>query len=97
MTKAAGFLEAEGYVPIFRAVDAMAKSTNVDVQGVVKLGGGLVAVAISGDLATVEEAVAIGEAAIGGNGTAPRFRSIVFANPCEPVAALAANPKTLGS
>lgn len=97
MTKAAAFLEAEGYVPIFRAVDAMAKSTNVEVKGVVKLGGGLVAVALSGDLATVEEAVAIGEAAITGSGAAPRFRSIVFANPCDPVAALAANPKTLGN
>lgn len=96
MTQATGFLEAEGYVPIFNAVDAMAKSTEVTISGVVKLGGGLVAVAVVGDLATVEEAIALGEAAIASLGPA-KYRSIVFANPCAPVAALAANPKVLVS
>ncbi len=96
MTQATGFLEAEGYVSIFNAVDAMAKSTEVTVSGVVKLGGGLVAVSVVGDLATVEEAISLGEAAISANSQA-KFRSIVFANPCGPVSALAANPKVLGT
>ncbi len=101
MTKACGFLECDGYVPIFHAVDAMSKSTEVTISGVVKLGGGLVAVSLTGDLATVEEAIAIGEAAIdrgGGEGAGkPRHRSIIFANPCAPVTALALNPKSLVS
>lgn len=96
MTKAAGFLEAEGYVSIFKAVDAMAKATDVDITGVVKLGGGLVAVAVSGDLATVEEAIAVGEAAANREGRPPS-KSIIFANPCDAVADIAADPKNLAA
>ena len=95
MTQATGFLEAEGYVSIFNAVDAMAKSTEVTVSGVVKLGGGLVAVSVVGDLATVEEAISLGEAAISAGGTA-KFRSIVFANPWG-FLALAAVPALLNA
>jgi ethanolamine utilization protein EutM len=54
MARAVGFIEAEGFVPIFDAVDAMVKATEVDVRGVTRLGGGIVAVAVAGDLATVE-------------------------------------------
>ena len=65
MARAVGFIEAEGFVPIFDAVDAMVKATEVDVRGVTRLGGGIVAVAVAGDLATVEEAVEIGEEVAG--------------------------------
>ena len=88
MARAVGFIEAEGFVPIFDAVDAMVKATEVDVRGVTRLGGGIVAVAVAGDLATVEEAVEIGEEvarAISGRAV----KSIVFASPCAPVGALA--------
>ena len=34
MARAVGFIEAEGFVPIFDAVDAMVKATEVDVRGV---------------------------------------------------------------
>ena len=44
MARAVGFIEAEGFVPIFDAVDAMVKATEVDVRGVTRLGGGIVAV-----------------------------------------------------
>ena len=90
------FIEAEGFVPIFDAVDAMTKSTEVDIRGTVRLGGGLVAVAVSGDLATVEEAVEIGEEtarAISGRGV----KSIVFASPAEPILAIAADITIIGS
>jgi len=89
-----GFIETEGFVPIFDAVDAIVKATNVTVEGVLRLGGGLVAVAVSGDLATVEEAAEVGEEtarAISG----ASVRSIVFANPCDAVAALAAHTPLL--
>lgn len=93
---AVGFIEAEGFVPVFDAVDAMTKSTEVDVRGVVRLGGGLVAVAVSGDLATVEEAVEIGEEtarAISGRGV----KSVVFASPAEPIVALAGDITLIGN
>ena len=91
MSEAAGFIEAEGFVPIFDAVDAMVKATEVTVRGTMRLGGGIVAVALMGDLATVEEATEIGaetaRAVSGGKVT-----SIIFANPSVPVAAIAMNP-----
>ena len=88
---AAGFIEAEGFVPIFDAIDAMVKATDVTVSGTVRLGGGIVAVAVTGDLATVEEAVEVGEEtarAVSGR----TVKSIVFASPSTPVAAIAADP-----
>ena len=93
---AVGFIEAEGFVPIFDAVDAMTKATEVDVRGTTRLGGGLVSVAVSGDLATVEEAVEIGEEtarAISGR----NVKSIVFASPAGPILAIAADITILGS
>lgn len=91
MSGAASFIEAEGFVPIFEAVDAMVKATEVTVRGTMRLGGGMVAVALTGELATVEEATEIGtetaRAVCGG-----RVNSIIFASPSAPVAALANNP-----
>lgn len=94
MSEAAGFIEAEGFVPIFDAVDAMVKATDVVIRGTVRLGGGMVAVAVTGELATVEEATEIGAEtarAIGGG----RVNSIVFASPSEPLVAIAQNPSLL--
>ncbi|MGP4023209.1 BMC domain-containing protein [Actinomadura sp. 3N407] len=93
---AAGFIEAEGFVPIFDAVDAMVKATEVEVTGVVRLGGGIVAVAVRGDLATVEEAVDVGEEVARAK-TGRSVKSIVFASPCEAVRALNAEPRLLGN
>ncbi|GEL17208.1 BMC domain-containing protein [Pseudonocardia asaccharolytica] len=92
--QAVGFIEAEGFVPIFDAVDAMAKATDVEIRGVIKVGGGLVSVAIAGDLATVEEAADIGEEtarAVSGRAVS----SIVFASPSPPVAALGLDPQAV--
>ncbi|MDQ4115793.1 MAG: BMC domain-containing protein [Actinomycetota bacterium] len=93
---AVGFIEAEGFVPIFDAVDAMTKATEVDVRGTTRLGGGLVSVAVSGDLATVEEAVEVGEEtarAISGRSV----KSIVFASPADPILAIAGDITIVGS
>lgn len=92
---AAGFVEAEGFIPIFDAVDAMVKATEVEVTQVVRLGGGIVAVALRGDLATVEEAVDIGEQVA--RAKSRSVRSIVFASPCDAVAALALDPRLVGN
>jgi ethanolamine utilization protein EutM len=96
VARAVGFIEAEGFVPVFDAVDAMVKATEVEVRGAVRLGGGLVAVAVTGDLATVEEAVEVGEEvarAVSGRAV----KSIVFASPCAPVQALAGDMAMVGS
>lgn len=93
-TEAVGVVEGNGYVPIFDAVDAMTKATEVEVRGVVRLGGGLVAAILAGELATVEEAVAMGEAtakAVSG----VEVKSIIFASPSEPIVALASSPRLL--
>lgn len=94
MNQAAGFIEAEGFVPIFDAVDAMVKATEVDVRGVMRLGGGLVAVSLTGDLATVEQAVEIGEETAKAVSRGA-VRSIIFASPSQPIAAIAGNPRLL--
>jgi microcompartment protein CcmL/EutN len=91
---AVGFIEAEGFVPVFDAVDALVKATDGTVSGVVRLGGGLVAVAVSGDLATVEEAVEVGAETAKAISGGP-VRSVVFANPCDAVAALGNKPAVL--
>ncbi len=94
MSEAAGFLEAEGFVPVFDAVDAMVKATDVTVRGVTRLGGGLVAVTVTGDLAAVEEAIELGEE-LATASAAGWVRSIIFASPCNAVSTLAANPMVL--
>lgn len=94
MAQAVAFIEAEGFVPIFDAIDSMVKATDVSVSGVVRLGGGLVAVALTSDLATVEEAVDIGvqtARAVGGGAV----KSIIFASPSSPVLALATTPSLI--
>lgn len=92
--QAVGFVEAQGFVPIFDAVDAMVKATDVTVEGVMRLGGGLVAVALTGELATMEEAVEIGTetARAVSDGS---VQSIIFANPSHPVAAIARSPRII--
>ena len=62
MARAVGFIEAEGFVPIFDAVDAMVKATEVDVRGVTRLGGGIVAVA--GDVLAYGTVIATGNAVV---------------------------------
>jgi ethanolamine utilization protein EutM len=91
MATAVGFIEAEGFVPIFDAIDAMVKATDVTVEGTMRLGGGLVAVSVTGDLATVEEATEIGEETARAVSGRP-VNSIIFASPSVPVAAIARNP-----
>lgn len=90
MNKAAAFIEAEGMVAVFDAVDAMVKATDVTVEGTMRLGGGIVAVALSGDLATVEEATEIGVTTARAL-TRGRVSSVIFASPSAPVAAIASN------
>ena len=94
MSKAAAFIEAEGMVAVFDAVDAMVKATDVTVEGTMRLGGGIVAVALSGDLATIEEATEIGVSTARSQ-TRGKVSSVIFASPSVPVSAIASNPSLI--
>jgi microcompartment protein CcmL/EutN len=48
---ALGMIETKGYVAAVEAADAMAKSANVEVRGLEMVGGGLVTVIVTGDVA----------------------------------------------
>jgi len=61
---ALGMIETKGYVAAVEAADAMAKSANVDVQGL-EMVGGLVTVIVTGDVAAVNAATDAGAAAAG--------------------------------
>ena len=60
---ALGLIETKGYVAAVEAADAMAKSANVDVRGLEMIGGGLVTVIVTGDVAAVNAATDAGAAA----------------------------------
>jgi microcompartment protein CcmL/EutN len=62
---ALGLVETKGYVAAVEAADSMAKSANVDVRGLEMVGGGLVTVIVSGDVAAVNAATDAGAAAAG--------------------------------
>jgi ethanolamine utilization protein EutM len=60
---ALGMIETRGYVAAVEAADAMAKSANVEVRGLEMVGGGLVTVIVTGDVAAVNAATDSGAAA----------------------------------
>lgn len=88
---AVGFLEAQGFVPALDAADAMTKAAHVRVHGVSRLGGGLVSICLSGDLAQVVEAIEVGEETVRAH-RGVEVRAVVFPNPCPTVRAVAHHP-----
>src|SRR5260370_6918745 len=62
---ALGRICTKGYLAAVEAADAMAKSANVDVQGLEMVGGGLVTVIVTGDVAAVHHPTDTGAAAAG--------------------------------
>jgi microcompartment protein CcmL/EutN len=92
---AVGILEAEGFVAVFDAAEAMAKAADVEIGGLVTLGSGLVAVTISGSLASVQAAMHVGERTVR-TAHDRDAAAIVFASPCPAVMALAADPTLVG-
>jgi ethanolamine utilization protein EutM len=63
MGQALGLIETRGWVAMAEAADAMVKAALVDVLGWHQVGGGLVTVAVQGDLAAVKAAVDVGAVA----------------------------------
>lgn len=60
MSQAVGLIETVGYVAAFAAADAMVKAANVSVVGREQVGGGLVAITVTGDVGAVKAATDAG-------------------------------------
>jgi len=60
MQEALGMIETKGLVASVEAADAMVKAANVRLIGCEKVGGGLVAIMVQGDVGAVRAAVDVG-------------------------------------
>ncbi len=58
--QALGMIETKGFVPLVEASDAMMKAANVQFYGWDKVGSGLVAAFVTGDVAAVKAATDAG-------------------------------------
>jgi len=61
--EALGMIETRGLIPSIEAADSMAKSANVVVIGMEKIGSGLVTIMVRGDVGAVKAAVDAGVSA----------------------------------
>lgn len=73
MNQSLGIIEVVGLVTATACIDAMVKSAYVEVFNIKRTGSGMITVMIQGDLASVKEALEIGEVA------AHRYGEIVAA------------------
>lgn len=62
--QALGFIETKGMLAAIEAADAMLKAADVSLMDKTKVGGGLIAVTVTGDVAAVKAAVDAGAAAV---------------------------------
>ena len=62
---ALGMIETRGLVALIEAIDSMLKAANVQFVGTQKVGAGLIAAFVSGDVAACRAAVDAGAAAAG--------------------------------
>ncbi len=61
--QALGMVETRGFAPLVEATDAMVKAADVDAVRYTKIGGGIVSVAVRGDVGAVKAATDAGAAA----------------------------------
>jgi ethanolamine utilization protein EutM len=64
-SEALGMIETKGFVALVEATDAMMKAANVDFLGWDKVGAGLAAVFVTGDVGAVKAATDAGASAAG--------------------------------
>lgn len=62
--QALGLIETKGLIPAIEAADAMVKSANVSILEKAYVGGGIITVMVTGDVAAVKAAVESGSAAV---------------------------------
>jgi len=63
--EALGMIETKGFVPLVEATDAMLKAANVEFMAWDKVGAGMAAVFVTGDVGAVKAATDAGAAAAG--------------------------------
>ena len=88
--EALGMIETKGFVSLIEATDAMMKSANVRFMGWDKVGGGLAAVFVTGDVAAVKAATDAGANAAGRVGEVVSVQ--VIARPHEDLGAVLPPP-----
>lgn len=66
--QALGFIETRGFVPAIEGADVMLKTAQVELVGKTFVGGGLVTIAVTGDVGAVTAAVEAGVTAVEGMG-----------------------------
>lgn len=86
--KALGMIETKGVLPAIEAADAMLKAADVALLERTKVGGGLVTVTVTGDVAAVKAAVDAGAAAVVRLGESLLITQHVIARPQEEVSLL---------
>jgi len=79
--QALGFIETKGVLAAIEAADAMLKAADVSLIEKTKVGGGLVAVTVTGDVAAVKAAIDAGAAAVERIGGAPLVTRHVIPRP----------------
>ena len=62
--EALGMIETKGLTAALEAADAMLKAANVEIVGTEKIGSGLVAVLVRGDVGAVKAATEVGSEAV---------------------------------
>ncbi|WP_210366212.1 BMC domain-containing protein [Bacillus sp. REN3] len=68
MKQSIGILEVVGNVTALSCADKMVKSSYVEIRSIKRIGTGMIAVIIRGDLASVQHAIAVGQEAAGEHG-----------------------------
>ncbi len=63
MNRSLGIIEVRGVVPATSCIDAMVKSAYVRISHIDRVGSGLIAIIIEGDVASVQIALEIGQEA----------------------------------
>lgn len=86
--QALGMIETRGSVPAIEAADAMLKAADVTLVEKTLVGGGLVTITVTGDVAAVRAAVDAGEASVARFGEGHLVTSHVIARPHEEVAGM---------
>lgn len=86
--QALGFIETKGVLAAIEAADAMLKAADVSLLEKTKVGGGLVAVTVTGDVAAVKAAVDAGAAAVERINEAALITRHVIARPHDELTAV---------
>jgi len=90
--QAIGILETKGLTALVQGTDAMLKAANVELTGPMKgIGGALVSVTITGDVAAVKAAIEAGAESAGSYGEV--ISAHVIARPHDDIAAVVPTTK----